>query len=266
MVSLSTYGESKAFIGALLMTQPRIIALCLMIPVFNRQFLPGFLRYGLTLAMGMVAAPLMLQRTPVEGMNLLALVPLVLKEVFVGVVLGFMVAIPFWVFQGLGTLIDQQRGASMGAVLNPAIGEESTPLSVLFSLAFGVFFLIGGGLSLVLAMLYDSFLLWDSWQWAPAMHAEAIPILLEQLDRLLRLVLLLAAPAVIAMLLAEAGLALASRFTPQLQVFFLAMPIKSGLALLVLVLYTATLFEHGTVLLDGMRDILPSLARIWQAT
>jgi type III secretion protein T len=68
------------------------------------------------------------------------------------------------------------------------------------------------------------------------------------------------------MLLAEAGLALASRFTPQLQVFFLAMPIKSGLALLVLVLYMTTLFEYGAGLIHTTRDILPFLTRVWQAS
>jgi type III secretion protein T len=266
MVSLATYGESKAFIGALVMTQPRIIALCLMIPVFSRQFLPGVLRYALTLAMGVVVAPLLLQRVPAAEMNLLALVPLIVKEVFIGAVLGFLAAIPFWVFQGLGTLIDQQRGASMGAILNPGSGDESTPLALFFSLAFGVFFLVGGGFSLVLAMLYDSFLLWDPWQWTPLLHADAIPVLLGQLDRLMQLVLLLAAPAVVAMLLAEAGLALASRFTPQLQVFFLAMPIKSGLALLVLVLYMTTLFEYGSGLTYATREILPFLARVWQVS
>ncbi len=61
---------------------------------------------------------------------------------------------------------------------------------------------------------------------------------------LMQLVVLLSAPVIIIMLLAELGLGLASRFTPQLQVFFLAMPIKTGLALFVLVLYAGILFGH----------------------
>jgi type III secretion protein T len=36
-----------------------------------------------------------------------------------------------------------------------------------------------------------------------------------------------------------------SRFAPQLQVFFLAMPIKSALALLVLAVYMGTLFGYA---------------------
>jgi len=65
-----------------------------------------------------------------------------------------------------------------------------------------------------------------------------------QLNRLVVLALLLAAPVLVAMFLAELGLALVSRFTPQLQVFILAMPIKSGLAMLTLGLYVALMFEY----------------------
>ena len=51
---------------------------------------------------------------------------------------------------------------------------------------------------------------------------------LEMFDRLMRMVIVLSAPLIVAMFLAEFALALVSRFAPQLQVFFLAMPIKSG--------------------------------------
>jgi type III secretion protein T len=66
------------------------------------------------------------------------------------------------------------------------------------------------------------------------------------------------------MFLAELGLALVSRFAPQLQVFFLAMPIKSALALLVLVLYMSTLFEYAGDTVRGIPGILPFLDDQWR--
>ena len=65
------------------------------------------------------------------------------------------------------------------------------------------------------------------------------------------------------MFLAEVGLALVSRFAPQLQVFFLAMPIKSALALLVLILYMKVLFGYAWESVAGVNDILPFLRREW---
>ena len=77
--------------------------------------------------------------------------------------------------------------------------------------------------------------------------------------------LLLAAPALVAMFLSEIGLALVSRFAPQLQVFFMAMPIKSALAMLVLMLYAASLFEYGADQVESLGRILPFLRDHWYA-
>jgi type III secretion protein T len=46
------------------------------------------------------------------------------------------------------------------------------------------------------------------------------------------------------MFLAEVGLAIVSRFVPQLQVFFMAMPIKSAIAMYVFAVYSATLLGY----------------------
>ena len=67
----------------------------------------------------------------------------------------------------------------------------------------------------------------------------------------------------IAMFLAEFGLALVSRFAPSLNVFILAMPIKSLVASLLLVLYLGILMEHAydalLLAVDPLRLLRPVL-------
>ncbi|OZI46656.1 type III secretion system export apparatus subunit SctT [Bordetella genomosp. 5] len=264
MFSGVTYAEAKIFLGTLALTQPRILALCVMLPIFSRQSMPGMLRYAVAAAIGLIIVPVLMPRYAAFDPSWIDLVLLVAKEVFVGLVLGFLVAIPFWIFEAVGFVIDNQRGASLGATINPATGNDSSPMGILFNQAFMVFFLAGGGFMLMLTMLYDSFRLWDLFSWAPTLSRESVPLMLDQLSRFARLVLLFAAPAIVAMFLAELGLALVSRFAPQLQVFFLAMPIKSGLALLVLVLYMGTLFEYAGDATEHIRTIVPFLDSQWQ--
>ena len=81
--------------------------------------------------------------------------------------------------------------------------------------------------------------------------------------RLVHIAVLLSAPAIVAMFLAEIGLALISRFVPQLDVFFLAMPIKSALAILVLLVYLPTLFDYGFEYIRAQRDVLTFLLDQW---
>ena len=65
------------------------------------------------------------------------------------------------------------------------------------------------------------------------------------------------------MFLAEVGLALISRFVPQLDVFFLAMPVKSALAILVLLVYLSTLFDYALDHVNHLRTLLPFLEQQW---
>jgi type III secretion protein T len=264
MLNGAAYAEVNVFLGAWALTQPRLLAMCAMLPLFNRQLLPGLLRYGICAALGLVLVPMVMPRYAELDLGTAALLLLIGKEVFIGLVMGYLVALPFWIFEAVGFVIDNQRGASLGATINPATGNDSSPMGILFNQAFMVFFLVGGGFTLMLTLLYDSFRLWDLWSWSPTLRADSIPLMLDQLSRFMRLVLLFAAPAIVAMFLAELGLALVSRFAPQLQVFFLAMPIKSGLALLVLVLYMSPLFEYAGDTVREIPGILPFLDDQWR--
>ena len=78
----------------------------------------------------------------------------------------------------------------------------------------------------------------------PPFDAIALEALVGIFAATLHLMAILAAPAVFVMLLVDLGLGLANRFAPQLNVFFLAMPIKSVAALFALGLYFALLFER----------------------
>jgi len=265
VISGAMYADVSVFLGSLAMTQPRILAACAMLPIFNRQVMPGMIRYGVAAAMGLVLVPVVMPQYAQIQPDAVEFAVLIGKEAFIGLLLGFMFVIPFWVFEAIGFLIDNQRGASIGATINPLTGNDTSPLGILLNQAFIVFFMAVGGFTLMLSILYDSFRVWDIWTFFPSLHAEHGPLLLDQISRMLRLTLLLAAPVVITMFLAELGLGLISRFTPQLQVFFLAMPIKSALAMLVLIVYAVTLFDYAIDMIEEARDIIPFLDGQWRS-
>lgn len=257
------YGQASTFLMALAYTQPRILGLFAAVPIFNRQLIPGMLRFSIAAALGALAAPKLVPVLATTDFSTLQVLMLVLKEVFIGFVMGYLIAIPFWAFEAVGFLVDNQRGASVAATLNPLTGNDSSPLGLLFNQAFIVFFFISGGFGLMLDLLYNSFELWNVLTWMPQFRPESMELMLQQLNRIALLALLLGSPAIVAMFLSEVGLALVSRFVPQLQVFFLAMPIKSAMAMFVLMLYMATLFEYGHTYVTQLREVVPFLNEQW---
>ncbi len=265
MREVLAFSEVYSFLLGLAWSMPRILGVFVVLPIFPRSVVTGALRLGLAAGLALIVAPGLAGQ--VEKLTLTGpqMGLLVAKEAFVGFVLGCLLAVPIWAFEAVGFLVDNQRGASIAGTLNPLTGDDSSPLGLLFNQAFIVFFFISGGFMLMLDVLYESFRLWNVFAWMPHFRAESVPVLIHQVLRLVELTLLLSAPVIVAMFMAEMGLALMSRFVPQLQVFFLAMPIKSALAFLVLVLYVGTIFEYSIDLVNEMPGILRLLDEHWRA-
>jgi type III secretion protein T len=222
---------------------PRLFAMFSMIPILTQQALPGLLRTGFVGGIALLLVPSLLEpSTQVSGA--VGMIGIVVKEVLLGMAIGFVMAIPLWAFEAMGAFIDNQRGASIAQIINPLTGHDSSPLGELFSQAAMTYLLASGGMVILLGVAYSSYEIWPVFGSLPRIDANAGVVLLSLFDRLTRLAVLTGAPVLIAMFLAEMGLALISRFAPQLQVFFLAMGIKSALAMFVLAVYGVTLFVY----------------------
>lgn len=234
----------RDYAWSLALVMARILPLFVVLPFTGRNILPGLLRNVVVMAVGLFVLPMMVAEVSQVRLSGVALVGIILKEALIGLMLGVLIAIPFWALEAAGFIIDNQRGASVAATINPITGHDTSPLGILFNQAFVAFFFLVGGFQILLGLIYDSYLQWHPLTFWPEITPAAAELMLSQINRLVMLALLLAGPVLVAMFISEVGLALVSRFAPQLQVFILAMPIKSGLAMLMLGLYAALLLDY----------------------
>ncbi|MBC7604200.1 MAG: type III secretion system export apparatus subunit SctT [Ramlibacter sp.] len=240
----------KAFGFAL----PRFLAVFTILPLLSREALPLTLRVAVIGSFAMFMAPALAGGTGLER-DLLVIIGIILKEAFIGVVMGFVLAIPLWAVENMGDLVDAQRGATIAQTINPLSGHETSPLGQLFNQAIVTMLFALGGFLMVLSVIYDSFQIWPVFGWWPKFSPDAPKLALDLLDRFMSLTVLLCAPVLFCMFLAEAGMAIVSRFVPQLQVFFLAMPIKSAIAMIVFAIYGVVLFDYaGALILETLRE------------
>ncbi len=251
-----------AWSTAFFFAMPRLLALFSVVPIFSKQALPGLLRIGVAASVAIFLVPNLVNESLQHAHTSANLLAIIFKEVFIGFLMGFLISIPLWVFDLMGTYIDNQRGASIASSINPLTGHDSSPLGELFSQAIITFLLISGGYMLILTAIYESFVLWPVFSILPKLNDDTPIILLQQMDRLMSLTVLLSAPVIFSMFLAEIGLGLVSRFVPQLQVFFIAMPIKSALAMFIFSVYIATLFDYAA---DEIQSLGISSIRVIQS-
>ena len=216
----------------------RTTGLLLITPFLGRGVVTGFARNGIILALSLPVLKLGYDTKPpdFDVANLFLTMGLVLKELMIGVLLGMPIAITSWGLEAAGFFIDNQRGSTMASSLNPATGNQTSPVGIMLGQAYTTWLFLTGGFLLMLQALYQSEKLWPIWDFLPAFAAGFDTAILRMLDAVMSLAVLIAGPAIVAMFLTEFGLALTSRFAPQLQVFFMAMPLKSAVGLLVLIL------------------------------
>ena len=215
----------------------RMFACFTMIPIFQATVLPGGIRTGLAAVMTLPAYPIIAPDGMVLDFSTLTLVVLAVKEVIIGILLGFGAAMIFYAIETAGFFIDNQRGSTMASSVNPLTGSQTSPLGIFLSQVLNVVFMVGGGFFVLMLAIYESYRFFPVFEFYPVLNMEGTLYFLSIIDAIMALGILVAAPAMIAMFLSEFGLGLISRFAPQLNVFFLAMPVKSAVGILMLVLY-----------------------------
>lgn len=223
----------------------RIWVVFKVVPIFGAEgLLPALARNSITLSLALIVYPLIHSSyVQANDPTMLWLVLTLIKEVFIGFLIGFCVATIFWKISGVGFIIDNQRGATMASLVNPAMGDQDSPFGIYLSQVFMAAFVAVGGLSLLTAMIYQSYSIWPPFVNNLIFEESYSLFFVGLLDEMLYVILFVAGPAIICMFLAEFGLGLVGRFAPQLNVFFLAMPIKSAIAIAMLALSVFLVLE-----------------------
>ncbi len=252
----------SAWMSAGFYALPRMLAMFSILPMLGRQALPGLLRIGVASAFAVFVVPSLVNDAMDFSRSGGSVFVLVTKEAMIGFALGFLIALPLWALDIVGAYVDNQRGASIAQTINPLTGHDTSPLGEMFSQAGMVVLLISGGMLLILELIYTSYELWPVFQMLPRLSENTPAILLGQMDRLMWLAVMFSAPVIFSMFLAEVGLGIVSRFVPQLQVFFLAMPVKSAIAMFVLSVYASALIGYFS---DEYIDLVSKLIALFDS-
>lgn len=246
---------------------PRLTAALSITPFFGPQFIQGMARQVVIISLSLIVVPIVAHAAPAPafvGASFGMVGVIIAKEVALGLVLGYVSGFVFWIAEGAGFFIDNQRGSSMAEMQDPVSGSSTSPFGLLLTKIVAVLFFVGGGFHAFLTLLYESYRMWPVFEYFPAFHPELPAAALGILDGIVGYIVLFASPLVLAMFLAEFGLGLMNRFSPQLNVFFLSMPVKSGVASVLIILYLATLttlLKDQFVNREKMQDFFQALFR-----
>ena len=244
---------------AFLLGTPRLFMIMQIVPFMGGTLITGQLRTTIVVACYMLLHPSITAQMPdFAGPGLDTILysgAIIAKEALIGLFIGYIVGMLFWAIQSAGFFIDNQRGASMASESDPLSGEQTSPLGSFFFQSTVFLFFASGAFLAFLGMVYASYMLWPVTELLPFSILHNIEISLffaKQVGWLTLLMMLLAGPIVVACLLTDISLGLINRFASQLNVYVLAMPIKSGVAMFLLLFYFYLLMRNAESLFTGI--------------
>ncbi|WP_213989505.1 type III secretion system export apparatus subunit SctT [Sodalis sp. dw_96] len=254
--------QAYFFILALSLGMARLFPCLLLTPIFSFTAVKGLLRTAIVIALALFPAPLIQRELAAQPPDFIPLAGLALKELLIGTLIGLLLSMPFWLYESVGALFDNQRGALMGGQLNPQLGLDVTPLGHLLQQTIILLLVLGPGLSTVTQVIWDSYELWPVTAWWPFPSEAGFKVYQHLLAELFFNMVLYAGPLVVLLLLMDFAVGILSLYSPQLQATTLAVPIKCLLGLLFFVVYLPILGYLANQRLYDLRDlihILPTL-------
>jgi flagellar biosynthesis protein FliR len=243
------------WVVSVLLVAVRLAALLWATPLFSLGNVPLRVRLVLTLVFSTAIVAVQPSAHLPDAPTLVTLARAAFIELGVGLLMGFGLHCAFAAFSFGGRLLDLQMGFGVASLINPSSAEQEPLLGTLL-LVVGVmtFFLLGGH-HLIATGLVQSYVWFPLGQPLAQLDARAV---IAQFGVMFSLGTVLVAPVVAVLLLLDAGLAMAAKTMPQMNVFMISIPIKIVVGLLVLA--ACAPFLSGI-----LRSIYESIFTYWQA-
>lgn len=237
----------------------RISALVITAPIVGNQAVPIQVKIALSLFLALVLYPMVASHAPNVDLSLGGLALLAIKEVCVGLILGFVTGL---IFDGVllaGELIGFDMGISIASAIDPENGRTNPVIGVFLSMVMMLVFLSINGHHFVFQALYLSY---------EAVPVGSFTISAISVDRMVAITgvvfavgIKLAAPVMVASFMVNIALGILVRVAPQMNVFIVSMPLKIGMGLIVLMVSAPMMVYVFKKLLEGFENNVLELVK-----
>jgi len=220
---LVSYPLSYLQVFVLMLT--RTTAMVGSMPILSSRGLPAMMKIGLAGMLALILLPVQVQHAPALPNEVWPFALALAQELLIGLLLGFASSLMFDSLQMAGQIVGLQIGLNVAAAIDPV--SSSNQLSYIDQLyaivAALIFFTINGHHWLIMAIQ-------GSFELVPLNSLLVSPELMDQLIRLVGnlfvITVRVALPVLATLMLADLAMLIIARTVPQIQVFFLGIPIK----------------------------------------
>jgi flagellar biosynthetic protein FliR len=222
-------------------------ALMLMIGIGDSYVSPR-IRLTFALLLSFVIRPVV--DVPVYPDSPVMIVMVMAKEVLIGLFFGMIARLIVGIMDVAGSMIGAQIGLGSAMLFNPAMIQQTGVITVFMTVVAVTAVMVTDLHHLGLIALVDSYHIFT--MKTPLMMGDMTYALLKLADQTMVIGLQLAAPLVVMGLIFNLGVGILARLMPQIQIFFISVPLQIGFGFLALMMASAVIIR---VFLGGYEDI-----------
>ena len=251
MENLYNFSETEMLAFALVLF--RILAFMVAMPVFGTQSVPVQVKVLFSLTMAFILFPVIGYQNLNVNLTEIGAAQLAIREIFLGLVFGYLVRIFFMSLSMAGQIISVSLGVASAQLFNPAFGDSGSSFDQFFMILGTLFFLAINGHHLFIGGLIDTYRLipleagtlnFESFAQVAAIVQEATEVAIK-----------FAAPVFVTILFTNAAMGLIGRTVPQINILITSLPVNTMVGL-------AVMFLSLPLMIWQMEDLLQSTAEM----
>lgn len=245
-------------IFAFLMIFIRIGSAIMVMPGFGELFVSTRVRLVTALSIALVVTPMLGPNIPAIPDTMALLVVLIIKEVFVGVFIGFLMRVLTSAIHSAATMLAVQSGLANALFFDFSQSGQTTAVSNLMTFT-GIVLIFAANLHhVMLTAVIESYTLMPVNQPIPIQDMAFLTA--SYLNKAFYVALKMAAPFIAMALITNTGAGVLSRLMPNFQVFFVLMAPQIWIAFFVLMIAAPAIMLHYlSYVEDGLTTLLIGL-------
>ncbi len=228
----------------LLLVFMRITGMFVVAPFFSSFLIPIRTKIILAIFISFIIYPVLTKFNPVIPSHMINYGLLVIEQLFIGIILGFISSIIFTAFQMAGQFFSFQMGFGINQVYDP-LSQIQIPIigQLQYLIAIMVFLVIGGD-RLLLNALYKSFEILPLLDFSNIIKVKFLAKSLSKIfSSMFLLALEISFPVLATMFLVSLIMGLLAKASPQMNLFMVGFSFQIGIGLIALIIIMPYLID-----------------------
>jgi flagellar biosynthetic protein FliR len=226
-----TEAQLSSWLAAFMWPLMRISAMVTAAPVFSARQVSARMRVGLALLLTFILVPLIPEPPVVEVFSAQAFL-IAAQQILIGLAMGFVLQMVFGALVFGGQTLAYSMGLGFASMMDPQNGVQVPVLSQFYILTATLLFLALNGHLVLVEILAESF--YTLPVSADGIGLGGIEQIIRWASRMFSAGLLIALPAIAALLLVNLGMGIITRAAPQLNIFAVGFPMTMLIGFLLL--------------------------------